>query len=190
MHPSAEKACSRSMQPDALSPLVVTRNSCGTCSANRTRVSSDWTLVTAARTDARTDSSPNGSVRCNLSLSGIGSVAARFGRPRSAAACSAGLLIPRSQVRVLPGPLDFRQQGFLSSCVVYLGTVRKRARKIGFSSARLASVPRRLLQLGPSHFFVPSSVRLARESRAPDRVRRSRCASLSSIDRARRRSLV
>src|SRR6266508_1889464 len=31
------------MEPDALSPLVVTRNSCGTCPANRTRVSSDWT---------------------------------------------------------------------------------------------------------------------------------------------------
>src|SRR5204863_5188980 len=61
-------------------------------------------------TDWSTCLLPSPAVRCSLLQSRCGLVAARFSQLHDAAAILAGLLIPRSQVRSLPGP-------FTGSCI-------------------------------------------------------------------------
>src|SRR5215210_3119791 len=61
-------------------------------------------MRTAARTNARTGLSPNPSSRCSSLLPETDRVAAYLRFLRLAAVRLDGLLIPRSQVRSLPGP--------------------------------------------------------------------------------------
>src|SRR6266540_1850940 len=86
--------------------------------------------ATIARKDARKRLSPHGTVRCSSLQRPPVRFAGCFSFSHLAATSSAGLLIPRSQVRVLPGPFDFAvQQGFLNSYVVGFGTACERAPK-------------------------------------------------------------
>jgi hypothetical protein len=72
---------------------------------------------------------PKGPVSCSSLQSGTSRFAACFSRTQFAAACCGGLLIPRSQVRVLPGPSDLQ------------GKRGRRALKMG--RGRTRCVPRR-----------------------------------------------
>jgi putative transposase len=60
----------------------------------------------SVRTDVRTGLSPQGALRCSLLQRRIVSFAARFRLLQLVAASRAGLLIPWSQVRSLPGPSE------------------------------------------------------------------------------------
>jgi hypothetical protein len=62
-----------------------------------------------ARTDARTVLSPHGAFRFSSLQPRRVRFAGRFAFSQCVAACSAGLLIPRSQVRFLPGPCDLQR---------------------------------------------------------------------------------
>src|SRR5438874_5975051 len=60
--------------------------------------------ATSVRTDVGTGLSPSPTSCCSSLRTQFRLVAARFHPSQFVAACSAGLLIPRSQVRFLPGP--------------------------------------------------------------------------------------
>jgi len=60
--------------------------------------------ATSVRTDVRTDSSPSAASRCSSLPLPLVALAAPFSCAQFVSARYAGLLIPRSQVRFLPGP--------------------------------------------------------------------------------------
>jgi hypothetical protein len=74
---------------------------------------------TIASTAESTDLSPLPAFSCNLLQSRTAAVAARFSLLPPAAGVPPGLLIPRSQVRSLPGPSDHQ-----ASLMPFLGESR------------------------------------------------------------------
>jgi len=68
-----------------------------------------------ARKNARKRLSPHAAFCCISLQPQSAGFAARFSLAHFAACCLAGLLIPRSQVRVLPGPFDFTCSAGISS---------------------------------------------------------------------------
>jgi hypothetical protein len=90
----------------------------------------------SVRTDARTGLSPQGAFRCSLLQRRIASFAARFRLLQLVAASRAGLLIPRSQVRSLPGPSR-------TACKwrFVWGEIRGNRRRVNFRLLTRASTP-------------------------------------------------
>src|SRR6266496_361224 len=87
-------------------------------SSDSTRQLSEETAT--ACTDARTGSSPHAAFCFGSLQPSFARIAARFSLSQHVAACAGGLLIPRSQVRSLPGPCDLQAFCWNSPSRAYL----------------------------------------------------------------------
>src|SRR5205823_840173 len=76
--------------------------------------------VTNARTDARTGLSPHATICCSTLQRQDVRFAGSFSSLQRVAVCVAGLLIPRSQVRSLPGPLDLQDFRYVTRHSAYV----------------------------------------------------------------------